>query len=220
MRATRGYLAGFGTSGSLLAGAAAMFVLASAIVAFQGWPQVGGQPAPVSVSVRSASVGSAPSRAGRLLTAATARGAATAVAGTAANGAAPGRVAQPGHVAGLGRGAQPAGGPSSGGTPVANSPGSIASQNAAPSVCSSCAQPVSPPPAVQSAGGTVAQSVSSTGQSVGSSVSNTAGSVASGLSGTSPTAANAVGSAGSTAGSAVSTTANTAASTVNSLTGH
>ncbi len=41
MRATRAYIAGFGTAGSLLAGAAMVFVLASALVAFRGWPQVG-----------------------------------------------------------------------------------------------------------------------------------------------------------------------------------
>lgn len=40
MRATRAYLAGFGTAGSLLAGAAMLFVLASAVVAVRGWPQI------------------------------------------------------------------------------------------------------------------------------------------------------------------------------------
>src|SRR5437764_4042396 len=45
----RGYLAGFGTSGSLLAGAAVMFILASALVAFRGWPHVGTQPSPGEV---------------------------------------------------------------------------------------------------------------------------------------------------------------------------
>lgn len=40
MRATRAYLAGFGTAGSLLAGAAMLFVLASAVVAVKGWPQI------------------------------------------------------------------------------------------------------------------------------------------------------------------------------------
>src|SRR5947209_11799512 len=47
----RGYLAGFGTSGSLLAGAAVMFILASALVAFRGWPHVGAQPSPGEVVV-------------------------------------------------------------------------------------------------------------------------------------------------------------------------
>src|SRR5690242_459413 len=50
MRATRAYLAGFGTSGSLLAGAAALFLLGSAIIAFKGWPQSGGGSATSNVA--------------------------------------------------------------------------------------------------------------------------------------------------------------------------
>jgi hypothetical protein len=49
MRATRAYIAGFGTAGSLLAGAAALFVLATAVVAFNGWPQLSTVPAPPTV---------------------------------------------------------------------------------------------------------------------------------------------------------------------------
>jgi hypothetical protein len=49
MRASRAYIAGFGTAGSLLAGAAVAFVLASAVVAFRGWPQVADQASPASV---------------------------------------------------------------------------------------------------------------------------------------------------------------------------
>jgi hypothetical protein len=51
MRASRAYIAGFGTAGSLLAGAAMLFVLASAVVAFRGWPQVGDQLTPIAVIV-------------------------------------------------------------------------------------------------------------------------------------------------------------------------
>ena len=40
MRATRAYVAGFGTAGSLVAGAAILFVVASAVVSFRGWPEV------------------------------------------------------------------------------------------------------------------------------------------------------------------------------------
>src|SRR5438270_2311704 len=80
VRATRAYLAGFGTSGSLLAGAAVMFVLASAIVAFRGWPQVGDQPSPASVLVARTNAGTTSSRANRLLAAAAARPTATATA--------------------------------------------------------------------------------------------------------------------------------------------
>ena len=56
VRAARAYLAGFGTTGSLLAGAALMFIVASALVAFHGWPHVAVQPSPgeVVVSPRSA----------------------------------------------------------------------------------------------------------------------------------------------------------------------
>ena len=45
---TRAYIAGFGTAGSLLAGASVLFVLATALVSYRGWPQVayaGSQPA-------------------------------------------------------------------------------------------------------------------------------------------------------------------------------
>jgi hypothetical protein len=68
VRATRAYLAGFGTSGSLLAGAALMFLLASAFVAFQGWPAVAGQSSPVSVSIPRVAAG-AGSRDSRVLAA-------------------------------------------------------------------------------------------------------------------------------------------------------
>ena len=49
MRATRAYVAGFGTAGSLLAGASIMFVLASAVVSFRGWPQIAVQSAPATL---------------------------------------------------------------------------------------------------------------------------------------------------------------------------
>ena len=49
MRATRAYIAGFGTAGSLLAGAAILFVFASALVSFKGWPQVAEQGQPIAV---------------------------------------------------------------------------------------------------------------------------------------------------------------------------
>ena len=66
VRATRAYIAGFGTAGSLLAGAAVMFVLASAVVSFRGWPQVGGQPSAPTVLVAARHARRpAPARAGR-----------------------------------------------------------------------------------------------------------------------------------------------------------
>ncbi len=51
VRSGRAYLAGFGTTGSLLAGAALMFIVASALVAFRGWPHVAMQPTPAQVVV-------------------------------------------------------------------------------------------------------------------------------------------------------------------------
>ena len=67
MRAPRAYLAGFGTSGSLLTGAALLFILASAFIGFHGWPQVGDSPATVAVSVPRAPVGTTTSAASRSL---------------------------------------------------------------------------------------------------------------------------------------------------------
>src|ERR1700692_4043034 len=87
MRATRAYIAGFGTAGSLLAGAAMMFVLASAVVAFRGWPQVGGGATPTgSVLVAHAQLPGSP-RAERGLLAAASTGA-TFGSGTGAGAAA------------------------------------------------------------------------------------------------------------------------------------
>ncbi len=67
VRAMRAYLAGLGTAGSLVAGAALLFVLASAFVAFHGWPKVGTEPAPAAVVVSPAQPAGAPSPAGRRL---------------------------------------------------------------------------------------------------------------------------------------------------------
>lgn len=44
-------MTGFGTAGSILAGAAALFLLGSAIVAFRGWPRVAGQASPAAVQL-------------------------------------------------------------------------------------------------------------------------------------------------------------------------
>src|SRR5690348_11122503 len=85
LRALRAYLPGFGTAGSLLAGAVLMFIVASALVAFRGWPHVGAQPSPGEVVVSpspTAAAGSASARRLALFTAATAaRAAAPAAAG-------------------------------------------------------------------------------------------------------------------------------------------
>src|SRR2546423_5266107 len=41
MRTTRALIAGFGTTGTLVAAAACVFVVASAVVAFNGWSSLG-----------------------------------------------------------------------------------------------------------------------------------------------------------------------------------
>src|SRR5437763_11910632 len=92
----RGYLAGFGTSGSLLAGAAVMFILASALVAFRGWPHVGAQPSPGEVVVSPSPTAAAGSPSGRRL--------ALFTAGPAAGVAAPAAAAGARRVPGAGRG--------------------------------------------------------------------------------------------------------------------
>ncbi|MBV9473991.1 MAG: hypothetical protein JO206_13560 [Solirubrobacterales bacterium] len=63
MRATRAYLAGLGTTGSLLGAAALLFFLASGFVAFHGWPQAGAQAAPGAVTLGGGSSPAAVSRA-------------------------------------------------------------------------------------------------------------------------------------------------------------
>src|ERR1035441_6034302 len=49
MRASRAYIAGFGMAGSVLACAAVLFVIASAVVAFRGWPKIAGQDSPAAL---------------------------------------------------------------------------------------------------------------------------------------------------------------------------
>jgi hypothetical protein len=78
VRATRAYVAGFGTAGSLLAGAAILFVLASAVVSFRGWPQVGSQPSAASVVVKPTQVSGTSSTQRRLVAAVAASRAAVA----------------------------------------------------------------------------------------------------------------------------------------------
>jgi hypothetical protein len=52
VRGTRAYLAGLGTAGSIVVGAALVFVLASAIVAFRGWPRADGIDSPARIVLR------------------------------------------------------------------------------------------------------------------------------------------------------------------------
>src|SRR5947209_10284592 len=91
VRPARAYLAGFGTTGSLLAGAAVLFLIATAIVSFRGWPQVGAPSSPVVVNVSAQTSNSGLSAANRAL------GAAVAIAAPAARAAAPRAAGRPGR---------------------------------------------------------------------------------------------------------------------------
>ncbi len=66
---SRAYLAGLGTTGCLLACAGLLFLVASAIVSFSGWPQVGAPSSPVPVTVPGDGAGGGRSTTGRALAA-------------------------------------------------------------------------------------------------------------------------------------------------------
>ena len=54
MRATRAYIAGFGTAGSILACAAVLFVIASAVITLNGWPTLSAQHSPAAIRITQA----------------------------------------------------------------------------------------------------------------------------------------------------------------------
>jgi hypothetical protein len=226
VRAPRAYLAGFGTSGSLLAGAALLFVLASAFIGFQGWPQVGDSPSTVAVSLPQAPLGTTTSRAGRVLAAT--KGSRTFGTSSRARGLNSGGAARLGGVGSTrpigsrlpGNPAGPGGGPMQVGTTSPTLPGSPSTTPAGhtgptPSRCPAggCAQtPVSVPPPVRQpvhhAAGTVHKVVTTvTGQLPGSGGNSNSGSVV-------HHAAGAAGGAASSASSTAHHAASGAGSTV------
>ena len=91
VRATRAYIAGFGTAGSLLAGAAILFVLASAVVSFRGWPTIGAQPSASTVILTKRHTAPAASPAVRRVTVVAAASGAAGAAGAGAAAAGAGR---------------------------------------------------------------------------------------------------------------------------------
>jgi hypothetical protein len=204
VRATRAYLAGFGTSGSLLAGAAALFVLGSAIVAFNGWPQIATGPATVAVTAAARPAG--PSHVTRRL-AAVLR--ARLVTGGASVGPAAGN-RRTAAVRGTGASRVSI---SSIGTPAS---GVAAAPGGSSASCSgsACTRPAGSSGLVSQLANTVAQEVTTVGSNVGSRLSSGSGAVAGSLSGASPQAASAVQNTGSNAGNAISGTATNAADTV------
>ena len=204
VRAPRAYLAGFGTSGSLLAGAAVLFVLGSAIVAFRGWPQIATGRA---TTVVPAAQPTAPSRVARRLAVVLSRRTGVVVIATrrvrgASRHGAPrgGGAGRGGSGSGSGSGSQVA--------PGSSAPAAGASQSA-PCSGSGCHQP-GPADLLSTLTSTVAQEVSNAGASVGSQASNGSGTVAGAINGVNPPASNTVRSGGNSVGNTVSGTASTA----------
>ncbi|HET6864509.1 MAG TPA: hypothetical protein VFH80_01250 [Solirubrobacteraceae bacterium] len=229
LRAARAYLPGFGTAGSLLAGAVLMFIVASALVAFRGWPHVGAQPSPgeVVVSPAPATSGGSPSaRRLALFVAGPAIGAAAPAAAGARRlpGAGPGPTATP-HGS-LGRPAtasRPAPAPAAGGT-AGSCAGGCTSVTAQPGSAISVPTPTQPTQPVQqvvkqttSALGGV---LSGTGNQVGSAVQQTTGAVGGAVQPVSPPAAGVVDSAGSGAAKTVTGVTQTIAGALSGLPHH
>jgi hypothetical protein len=208
VRGTRAYLAGFGTSGSLLAGAAVLFLIASAIVAFRGWPQIGTGPVTSDVAATPVAV---TSRAARRLTVAIAvtRQRVIARGGTAAvrGGVGAHRVALKGVRTGGPLGGQGTGSASAGSGAAGGSPGAGAGQ------CDGCRSP-SPQNPIGTLTNKIAQTVSTVGTNVGQQITGLSGAASGGVSSASPQLGSAVGSAGAGAGSAVGSTSNSVANAV------
>lgn len=222
VRATRAYMAGFGSSGSLLACAAVLFLLGSAIVAFNGWPQIAAPPASSSVvAAPLAATSHASPRLIHALAVTRRRVLATDVVSRLRSPAGGGGVR---HVV-LGRtvvrstaGASPPSGASTG-------RGGGSTGAALPAACSGCvSHPAGSPNPVSTATSKLAQTVSKVGSGVGQ-VGNEVGQQITGLgnaasqplSNVSPPVGSTVGAVGSTVGNTVSGTATTAGSVVSGV---
>lgn len=222
-RSARGYLAGFGTSGSLLAVAALLFIVASAMVAFRGWPHAGGQPSPGEVVISPRPTAAARSPVSRRLAAISAAPASAAAGtrGAAGTGAHPG-IGRGGGSAphgSIGRpvtASIPVGTPNVGGGAVPCSDG--CGTPAAPVPSPSRVQPVQQ--AIQQTTGALGGVVSGVGNQVGSVVHQGTGAVSGAVQPVSPPAAGAVGSVGSGAEKTVTGVTQTIAGTLSGLTKH
>lgn len=223
-RATRANLAGLGTSGSLLAGAALMFILASALVAFHGWPHVGEQPSPGEVVVAPRAAASPATPVARRLALVTAP-AVGAVTGAPATGAL-GRV-----VPGGGRVVAPTTRRSIGTPAFASRPIASVPAGGAPAVLPRCVVgcgsspgpssgpvPTKPPQHVlHNVGTTLGNVVSGVGNAVGSGVQQTTNTAAGAVQAGSPQVGSAVSQTGSGAGSAIGGVTTTVAGVLSGL---
>ncbi len=198
--AARAYLAGVGTTGSLLAVAALMFIVASALVAFRGWPHVATPPSPGQVVVSSRPASSTGTRAARRL----AFVAAVPTAGAGGGVAAPGPGTAGGGHGGRGHGSasppgRTIGSPASTSVPVA-APVTAGSTTCG---CGVTTAPTAPTPVQRvtqtlgQATSTLGNVVSDTGAKVGTVVQQTTNTAAGALGGVSPAAGGVVKGAGS-----------------------
>jgi hypothetical protein len=230
VRGARAYLAGIGTSGSLLAGAAVLFLIGSAIVAFNGWPQIGVGPVTSNVSAAPLAASTRASRKLTLILAAIHRPAAThgraltraPAAARTRPVAAHRRTAVQGVVTGSVQSgstgsAQPT---SASGAATGGPPATAASQ------CGSCGgqKPAQNPTrtvtkTVSGVGSDVSRTVSNVGSAAGQTITNVTSAVGQQVGVVDQQAGNAVTSVGSTIGSTVSSTVTTAANAMNGLTG-
>lgn len=221
VHATPAYVAGFGSSGSMLAGAAALFLVGSAIVAFGGWPQIATGPATSTVAAVPAAASSHASR--RLLRALTTTAPRVHAPGAVARSGVPGPAAHR-NVAGRTVARLAPAAPTTPATPAtgSTSPGAATASVPAPaSGCTSCTHPSGSPGPVTTVTNKVAQTVATVGGAVGQQITGLSGTVANPVSAVSPPVGSTVGAigstAGSTAGSTVSGTATTAANVVTTV---
>lgn len=224
--AARAYLAGIGTSGSLLAGAALMFFVASALVAFRGWPHVAAQPSPgeVVVAPRPAVPTASPvARRLRLITAPAAGAVARAranrpavgtrgVTGGAPAGGPPATRQSIGTPVSVSRPGAPAASPVRG-TPTAlagcagggcgSTPAPSAPVHSAPTPTTPTTPTTPVAPVLQKVGGTLGTVVSNAGSAVGSTVQQTTNTAAGAVQGVSPQVGGAVSQVGSGTANAI-----------------
>jgi hypothetical protein len=211
MRVTRAYIAGFGTAGSLLAGAAMVFVMASAVVAFKGWPQVGSAASPAAVIFTRPHLVAASSAERRLAAVARANPAASASHVSAGHA---GRAVTR-HGQSLARSERVSLGSRHRGSGTVTRVSVPPTTPAAPSPPQStgCGSSCATPPAtntlataVQGSTSALGSTVAGTGKTLGSTVSGVVGTVASKLAGVSPPLASTVSAAGNALGNTVNQT--------------
>lgn len=212
VRATRSYLAGAGTSGSLLAGAAVLFLIGSAIVAFRGWPQIA--TGPVTSNVAAAPLAAHSRPVARPKTAFVTQRRAAVRGGSAAGGTrgalAHRRTAVKAVTIGSVKTTAPGSGSGSGG-----SGGSAGGSPPAGTAGCGCGGSGTTGP--RKVFTTIARTVSNVGNDVGQQITGISGAVAGPVSSASPQAGSAVGQAGATLGSTVTSATNSVANTITTL---